>query len=166
VISEFELVYELCNIFCEASFLKMIASLKKIKPQRIAPLRRKTGLGKNKYTLSPRPYCPLSTSSTAAIATFSTIAAALPRPTTNIAATATTARHIPGMLSLLLSSICCCQHWRWHFYYCCCRCRCRRHCCFRCRCRCGRCRHPSQDPQKVLIEIYCIKSCLLDLDPL
>ncbi len=107
----------------------------KIEPQRIAPLRRKIGLGKNKYTLSPHPPRPSSASSAAAVATSYTIAIALPHPTTVIATTATTARHIPGMSSSLLLSMRHCQRWHRRFYYCCHR----RHFHHR-RCFCRRCR--------------------------
>jgi hypothetical protein len=57
-----------------------------------------------------------------------------PLPTTNFAATTTTARYIPGVSSLLLSLMHHCQHWHRHFYYCCHRCHFRCCCCFRCRC--------------------------------
>ncbi len=112
----------------------------KIKPQRIAPLRRKIGLGKHNYTLSPQPPCPSSASSAAAVTASSTVAVVLPRPTTDIAVTATTARHIPGVSSSLLLSMRRRQRWHRCFYYCCHRCRfchrrCFRHHCHR-RCRC------------------------------
>jgi hypothetical protein len=71
-------------------------------------------------------YGPWSATSADAVAASSTIAVALPRPTTDIAATATTARHIPSVLSLLLLSMRRCQRQHWHFYYCCHR---RRFCC-------------------------------------
>ncbi len=80
---------------------------------------RKKGL---KYiTLHSRhPPGPLSTSSAAVVAASSTVAIVLPQLTTDIAATATTARHIPGVSSLLLSLLCC----RWHWCHSCChRCR-------------------------------------------
>jgi hypothetical protein len=52
---------------------------------------------KKEYTAQRCPPRPLSASSAAAVAASSTIAIALPPSHTNIAATATTARHIPGV---------------------------------------------------------------------